>query len=121
MKIEYTFRNENAAGKLTLVYDRPELMGSEKQIAWAEEIRNKAEIMIINLALNEASEVEGVVLQRDLANTQIIDRLTKLNQLLEIEIPTGKIGDALTKGLSNPSAQWWIEKGRFMQAIDFAR
>lgn len=121
MKVEYTFSAENAAGKLSLVYDRSTLEGSDKQIKWAEDIRAKAETQVINLMLNEASEREGVVLKSDLDHPVIIERLKKLNDLLEIVIPNGKIKDALTEGFSNASAKWWIETGRFYQAIDFCR
>src|SRR5690606_7596609 len=96
------FASESSAGYLTIVIDTPELRGSEKQVAWAQDIRAKKMRQIAEELAKAAGVVWGAVLQND---------VEYINTCC----------DALDKYVADPSRAPAIEQVAQIFAIDDAR
>lgn len=111
MDIRFTFdaSRPHAVGQLTLVGDMPSLVGSDKQIAWATDIRATA-------AREVAAEIAkvGGFTARYVLSTDA-DHIADAHAKIDAALATGsgpKVAAAIVKLFAQPSAKWWIENGR---------
>lgn len=80
------------------VSELPDLLGTEKQIAWATDIRNK----FSEEALRYLKEEQEYIKKKEGTIQKI--RIRNYNKVLEV---------CNTFLLENENSKWWIEKARF--------
>ncbi|RWR30535.1 hypothetical protein D2T29_12755 [Sinirhodobacter populi] len=113
MLIEIVYQ-PNGVALFTLAYDRPALEGTDKQIAWATDIRAIAEAEIIGALAKQA----GVAANRydtripsiaPLAVESAAEAVATINGLLAREMRGITMAQIITEALRTTSASDWID------------
>lgn len=97
----------NQAGHLAVAGEMPALVGSDKQVAWAAEIRTRLSREIAELAAKSANVKFGAVRRTDIefiAETEaaIADALTTMPG-------ADRFTAAVDKIFARTDARWWID------------
>lgn len=112
MQIRYTFdpSRPNAVADLTCVGDMPALTGSEKQIAWATEIRCAVarELALTICKIIGIKPSSMVLADREDDMAFVAAEHAKMDAVLT-QGDGAKITAALDAIFAEPSAKWWIE------------
>lgn len=109
-RIAFKFASANSAGYLTFVGDMPQIKGSEKQVAWAGDIRATFAREVAEFIAKAVKVPVGVVIESDTAF--IAETEAALAAKLAADPGAGKVMGAIAKVLDNDSAKFWIENVR---------
>lgn len=115
MKTTMTFFAANAAGNVALDYSRPALVGTDKQIAWATEIRTTVEKTLIAFIAKAKKITVGIMVASDNAHAPVI---AQFDEAMDIMVGASSLGDRADALFANTSAKFWIDNSRMMDIKD---
>lgn len=122
IKITVQFADRpNAGGYLAVSGDMPTLRGSEKQIAWADDIRARFAKEFAEVAAKAAGVKFGAVLRADVDFIAETER--KIAEALATMTGADRFVAAMSKVFAHDEARWWIDNQRepiagFVRNID---
>lgn len=114
IQIQFPQANENAAGYLSMVGNMPALTGSEKQVAWAEEIRRATAREAADLFVKTFRMTFGTVIRSD--EDFIAEFEAEINGKLASIPGAQQMQDAVSRIFGQSTAKWWIDTARVSTA-----
>lgn len=104
--LKVTFDRPTASGRVSVVGDLPALVGSAKQVSWAEDLRTEALYKVAEDLCRSTKTVIGTM--RSDETDAIADANARLAAIFTL--PGGdKMGAALAKMFATADAKWWID------------